>query len=64
VEARLLARVCFFVNVVDILLTDSYVNSWIFDTGSVGNICNTMQGIIRSRGVKEDKLIFSSGIMQ
>ena len=37
------------VNVVDIFLADSYVNSWVFDTGSVAHICNSMQGLIRTR---------------
>jgi hypothetical protein len=26
----------------DIFLTDSYINSWVFDTGSVAHICNSM----------------------
>jgi hypothetical protein len=28
--------------VMDIFLTNSYINSWVFDTGSVAHICNTM----------------------
>ena len=30
------------VYVTDIFLANSYINSWIFDTGSVAHICNTM----------------------
>ena len=30
------------VYVIDIFLANSYMNSWVFDTGSVAHICNTM----------------------
>jgi hypothetical protein len=36
------------VYVTNIFLADSYTNSWVFDTGSVAHICNSMQGMIRS----------------
>ena len=39
------------INVIDIYLADSPSNSWVFDTGSVVHICNSMQGLIRSRSV-------------
>jgi hypothetical protein len=32
------------VYVMDILVADSFINSWVFDTGLVAHICNSMQG--------------------
>jgi hypothetical protein len=32
------------VYIMDIFLANSYINSWVFDTGSIAHICNTMQG--------------------
>ena len=49
------------VNVVDILLVDSYVNSWVFDTGSVAHICNSMHGLIRTREVQKGEVDFRVG---
>src|SRR4051794_36310104 len=49
------------VNVVDIFLDDSYVNSWVFDTGSVAHICNSMQGLIRTREVLKGEVDFRVG---
>src|SRR3954467_14230742 len=49
------------VNVVDILLADSYVNSWVFDTGLVAHICNSMQGLIRTREVQKGEVDFRVG---
>ena len=46
------------VYVTDIFFTDSYINSWVFDTGSVAHICNTMQGMIRSRSVEKGEVDF------
>src|SRR4051812_25598024 len=46
------------VNIVDILLVDSYVNSWVFDTGLVAHICNSMQGLIRTREVQRGEVDF------
>jgi hypothetical protein len=37
-----------------IFLADSYINSWVFDTGSVAHICNSMQEMIRSRSVERE----------
>ena len=36
------------VNVIEIFLADSIINSWVFDTGSVAHICKSMQGLVRS----------------
>jgi hypothetical protein len=49
------------VYVTDIFLANSYINSWVFDTGSVAHICNTMQGMIRCRSVKKGEVDFSHG---
>jgi hypothetical protein len=32
------------VYVMDILIAEPFVNSWVFDTGSIAHICNSMQG--------------------
>jgi hypothetical protein len=45
----------------DILISDSIVNSWVFDTGSVAHICNSMQGLIRSRSVERGEVDFRMG---
>ena len=44
------------IHVTDIFLADSYVNSWVFDTGSVAHICNTMQGMTKSRSVERGEV--------
>ncbi|CAN6371970.1 unnamed protein product, partial [Urochloa humidicola] len=47
--------------VTDIFLADTYINSWVFDTGSVAHICNSMQGVIRSRSVERGEVDFRVG---
>jgi hypothetical protein len=47
--------------VMDILIADSFVNSWVFDTGSVAHICNLMQGLTRSRSVARGEVDFRVG---
>ena len=43
------------INVIDnIFLADTIINSWVFDTGSVAHICNSMQGLIKSRSVERE----------
>ena len=49
------------VNVTDIFLANSYINYWVFDTGSVAHICNTMQGMIRSRSMEKGEVDFCVG---
>ena len=44
-----------------IFLADSYVNSWVFDTGSVAHICNSMQGMTKSRSVERGEVDFRVG---
>ena len=45
----------------DILLAISFINSWVFDTGSIAHICNPMQGLIRSRSVQRGEVDFRMG---
>jgi hypothetical protein len=49
------------VHITEIFLANSCVNSWVFDTGSVAHICNTMQGMIRSRSVEKGEVDFRVG---
>jgi len=49
------------VYITDIFLANSYINSWVFDTRSVAHICNTMQGMIRSRSVEKGEVDFRVG---
>jgi hypothetical protein len=49
------------VYITNIFLTNSYIDSWVFDTGSVAHICNTMQGMIRSRSVGKGEVDFCVG---
>jgi hypothetical protein len=45
----------------DIVIADSFVNSWVFDIGSVAHICNSMQGLTRSRSVARGDVDFRVG---
>ena len=38
-------------NVIDIYLADAPNSSWVYDTGSVLHICNSLQGLVRTRSV-------------
>jgi hypothetical protein len=49
------------VSITDIFLANSYINSWVFDTGSGAHICNMMQGMIRSRSVGKGEVDFRVG---
>ena len=49
------------VYVMDILLADFSNNSWVFDTGSVAHISNSMQGMTRSRSVARGEVDFRVG---
>ena len=50
------------IHITEILLADSYVNSWVFDTGSVARICNSMQGLTKSRSVGRGEVDFCVGV--
>jgi hypothetical protein len=49
------------IHITEIFLADSYINSWVFDTGSIVHIYNLMQGMIRSRSVKRGEVDFRVG---
>src|SRR6185503_8233287 len=49
------------VHITEIFLADSYVNYWVFDTGSVAHICNSMQGLTKSRSVERGEVDFCVG---
>ena len=49
------------IHIIEIFLVDSYVNSWIFDTGSVAHICKSMQGLTKSRSVGRGEVDFRVG---
>jgi hypothetical protein len=44
-----------------IFLVDTVINSWVFDTGSVAHICNSIQGMIKSRSVERGEVDFRVG---
>jgi hypothetical protein len=44
-----------------IFLVDIVINSLVFDTGSVAHICNSIQGMIRSRSVERGEVDFRVG---
>jgi hypothetical protein len=52
------------VYVIDILIADSFINSWVFDTGSVAHICNSMQELTRSRSMARGEVDFRVGNKQ
>jgi len=49
------------VYVTDNFLVNSYMNSWVFNTGLVVHICNKMHGMIRSRNVEKGEVDFRVG---
>jgi hypothetical protein len=49
------------IHITNILLVGSYINSWLFDTGFITHICNSMQGTIRSKSVKRGEVDFHVG---
>ena len=49
------------IHITEIFLADSYVNSWVFDTGSVAHICNSMQGLTKSRSIGRGEVDFRVG---
>ena len=44
------------INVIDVFIADSSVNSWVFDTGSVAHICNSMQSLTRIRNIARGEM--------
>jgi hypothetical protein len=44
-----------------IFLVDTIINSWVFNTELVAHICNSIQGMIRSRSVERGEVDFHVG---
>ena len=49
------------VYVIDIYLADVSSSSWVYDTGSVVHICNSMQGLSRTRNVARGEVDIRAG---
>jgi hypothetical protein len=45
------------VNVIDILLASENSKSWVFDTGSVAHICNSIQGLQKVRKLAKNEVV-------
>ena len=46
----------FVCNVIDIYLADAPNSSWVYDTGSVIHICNSLQGLVKTTIVVRGKV--------
>jgi hypothetical protein len=46
----------FDIHVVDIYLTSAHSNTWVFDTGSIANICNSQQDLRNKRRLERNKV--------
>src|SRR3954469_24492347 len=49
------------INVIDVLFTSINSNSWVFDTGSVAHICNTMQRLRKMRKLAKGEMTMRVG---
>src|SRR3954467_3237887 len=49
------------IHVTDVYLTSSRSSAWVFDTGSVANICNSKQGLRNSRPLARDEVTMCVG---
>ena len=49
------------VNVIDILLGSENSKSWVFDTGSIAHICNTMHGLQKVRKLEKHEVVMHAG---
>ena len=48
----------FDIHVIDVYLTNTRSSTWVFDTGSVANICNSKQGLrIKQRLVNDEVMM-------
>ena len=48
---------CIFdIHVIDVYLTNARSSTWVFDTGSVANICNSKQGLRINRRLAKDEV--------
>ena len=52
----------FDIHVIDVYLTNTRSSAWVFDTGSVANICNSKQGLrIKRRLANKDEVTMCMG---
>jgi hypothetical protein len=51
----------FDIHVIDIYLTSARSNTWVFDTGSVANICNSQQDLRNKRRLERNEVTMRVG---
>ena len=51
----------FDIHVIDVYLTNARNSAWVFDTGSVANICNSRQGLRIKRRLAKDEVTMRVG---
>ena len=51
----------FDIHVIDVYLTNARSSAWVFDTGSVANICNLKQGLRIKRRLAKDEVTMRVG---
>jgi hypothetical protein len=51
----------FDIHIIDIYLTSAHSNTWVFDTGSVANICNSQQDLRNKRYLERNKVMMRVG---
>ncbi len=49
------------IHVIDVFLAGPHCNSWVFDTGSVAHICNSIQELQRPRRLAKDEVLMRVG---
>jgi hypothetical protein len=56
-KARASVSVISDIHIIDVYLIGPKSNSWVFDTGSVANICNSMQELWVTRTLAKDEVM-------
>ena len=51
----------FDIHVIDVYLTNARSSTWVFDTGSVANICNSKQGLRIKRRLAKGEVTMCVG---
>ena len=51
----------FDIHVIDVYLTSARSSAWVFDTGSVANICNSKQELLNKRRLAKDEVTMRVG---
>ena len=51
----------FDIHIIDVYLTNARSSTWVFDTGSVANICNSNQGLQIKRTLANDEVTMRVG---